>query len=124
MHQQMEPARTPSQGDHSSVERREAGIRSKTLAQQYENLEHALEKSEPYKDILFMDDFLPENKQQRFRFLHELQLPFATETYSFQQGGRAEALWWIWRAPSDPADSQPQQTARITFQLNADILVF
>ena len=124
MHHQMEPARTPASGDHSVEERREASVRSARMAQRYAAVERVLEKSEPYEDVVFLNELLPENKQQRYVFGHELQLPFAVELYSYQQGGNAHTLWWIWRAPPDPADSQPQQTGRITNKLNQSIPVF
>ena len=107
MHDLMEPACNPLDGDSSLLRRIDGQLRSPKLATRYHAVERRLEHTEPYSEVVFLNDLAPTMRQARYIYMQEFSLPYAVEMYSYNSGGNKGTLWWAWRAPPDPADSFP-----------------
>ena len=123
-HSMMEPARTPADGSSSSVQRKEGTIRTAEKASRYSSLEAALQNSEPYDKVIFLGDHAPGDRFKRFTFVHELELPFPFEIYAYHQGGSLGTLWWMWRAPNDPLETDMTASVRRVQEINKAIPMY
>ena len=124
MHHQMEPARLPKTGESDAVVRKEGCVRELALVARYKSLEQALAASEPYQKAFFVNDVAPADRQQHYRYVHEMQLPFAVELYHFHRGGNLGTLWWIWRAPEDPVNTRQDAGMKLIHQVTQDLKMY
>lgn len=124
MHALLEPVRNPLQGTSSAVQRREAQVRDSKTAFRYAALEKRLANEPHYGDPVSLLDFVPKDKQKRYEYIHSVKLPFAVELYHYDHGNFLGKLWWIWRVPEDPIDSDNNKATRIINGIIKSIPVF
>ena len=124
MHDLMEPACNPLDGDSSLLRRIDGQLRSPKLATRYLAAERCLEHTEPYSEVVFLNDLAPTMRQARYIYMQEFSLPFAVEMYSYNSGGNKGTLWWAWRAPPDPADSDNSRTAKMIAATNSNLPIY
>ena len=98
MHNMLEPARCPGEGTSSELRRIESSSRPEKITNRYKTLEQALSSCDDYGDPLFLPDYAPTDRQERYEYVRELRLPFAVEVFRYHQGGNRGTLSWIWRA--------------------------
>ena len=68
----------------------------------YKDLEKALSSMSAYSEPVFVNDFAPINPRLRYKYIHELSLPFTVELYSYAHGNNLGTMWHIWKVPDDP----------------------
>ena len=89
----------------------------------YSAVEKELHRTPPYEDVLFLNDFAPEEKVARWRYRHEFCRPFAAEVCSYSGGDNQCTLYWVWISLPDPADSDTLATTRIIADINKRLKV-
>ena len=99
-------------------------IRTPGIVQRYSALEKVLTTHEPYQEAISLVEFVPGDRRQRYKYIHELELPFAVELYSYHSGDHGGTLWWVWRAPADPADSDNNRSMLLAKELDSHVHVY
>ena len=124
MHPMLDPARSPTDVSSSSVERIEASVRSAKEAATYCKLQEELDSSEPYQKVVFVNDFAPTDRRGRYHYMHGLRMPFAVEVFQYEHGNNLATLSLVWRAPSEPSESNNNETCKIIDWFRSDIPVY
>ena len=76
------------------------------------------------QEAISLVEFVPGDRRQRYKYIHELELPFAVELYSYHSGDHGGTLWWVWRAPADPADSDNNRSMLLAKELDSHVHVY
>lgn len=92
-HSEPMPLRTPDDGRSSNIQTIvEARARPPHLVARYKDLESALLAQKEYGDPVFINDFAPSSPRFRYKYMHELHLPFTVELYSYHHGNNLGTL--------------------------------
>eukprot|EP00117_Sycon_ciliatum_P002691 scpid45083/ scgid7803/ len=124
VHESMEPVRSTESGENSSLVRHSARVRTAEKCQRYGEVEAALSTSEPYSCAIHLNNFLPNDRKERYKFIHGMELPFPYELFSYDPGSNVGCLWWAWKVPVDPADSNSTASLKLVKQCEKDVPSF
>lgn len=123
-HAMMDAGRNLESGSSASVVRKEATVRTAKKAERYKSIEEALVNSRPYAAVVFLNDNMPTDRRRKYNSVHEIELPFPFEVYSCHQGGSLGTLWWVWRAPMDPLETDMNVSHHLMRELSKEIKDF
>ena len=90
-------------------------IRSVSVIQKYRNLEESLVGC---YESLFLNDFTPSDKKERYKYLDQISLPFPTEMVWFTDG--QQKLWFIWRIPTQVSERDMNKSIKIMKNLESE----
>ena len=124
MHNMLEPARNPDSGDSSLLQRIDGKLRSPTQAARYLAVEKQLADADLYSKTVFLNPLAPTARHLRYSFMHEFAMPFAVELYSYSGGGVRGTLWWVWKVPPDPGDSNNSLSTKLIASINANLQLY
>ena len=124
MHSMLEPARCPGDGSSSNLKRIESCARPEAIIRRYKDLEQVLAPQDVYGDPVFVVDYCPTDRRERYVYLQELCFPFAVEVFRYHQGGNRGTLTWIWKAPSEPGQSDNSKSCSLVNKLLEDVPVY
>ena len=96
-------------------------MRADRLAARYASLEDRLAGLELYHEPINLPDFAPADRWLRYQYIHELVLPFPVEKYMYNHGNNVGSFVWVWKVPSDPAESNNQKSTALVNALVANI---
>src|SRR5206468_4051180 len=68
---------------------------------QYQQLQDHLSNMANYTEIN-LDNFLPEDAMQRYRYIKDLQMQFPVTLYRYYHGNYLGILNYIWKVPINP----------------------
>ena len=85
----------------------------------YADLEKELQAQSDYEPVC-VTHIAPVNRQSRFVYLHEIQLPFTVEILSYNQGGNLVTLTWCWKVPTEAADRDADKSMKTVESLKAN----
>ena len=121
VNESMEPVRSTESGEKASLVRHSARVQAAEKCQLYGEVEAALSKSEPYSCAVHLNDFLPNNRRERNKFIHGMEFPFPYELFSYDPVSNVGCLCWAWKVPVDPADSNSTASLKLVKQCKKDV---
>ena len=124
LHESVVAARSVDTAKNSSLVRYAARVRTAEKCRQYAKVESALRELEPYEGPVQLNDMLPSNRDTRYRFMHNLELPFPYEIYSYDPGSNIGCLWWAWKVPVDSEETDSTRSLQLVKQCEKDAPTF
>ncbi len=124
-HHEPTPLRTPVDGNSSNVRCvAEAKVRPPRLIARYKDLESALLAEEMYGEPIFVNDFAPSSPRFRYTYIHEINLPFTVELYSYHHGNNVGTLWYVWKVPAECEQRDVGQSKKVIDHIEKNIPVY
>ena len=109
----MQPARNPL--DNSDIKILIECFRQ-DLKDCYKSLATKIRETNAY-EVVLLDEYLPQNKYERYNFIQNLQLDSTIMLYRYYHGNYLGTLNFIWRIPLDPNERSDNLQAKIIIEI-------
>ncbi|XP_070563443.1 uncharacterized protein [Ptychodera flava] len=97
IHQQPFPQREPADGKSTDLKHIKGKIRDNHTVVQYKKVEVCLLEKAMYEPVS-LNEIMPVDRRLRYRYVHNLVLPFDIELYGYHSGSQYGSLWFVWKS--------------------------
>ncbi len=77
-----------------------------------------------YSDPVCLNDFAPIHPRLRYKYVHELVLPFPVESYAYAHGNNLGTLWYVWIIPQDSSQYDISRSKHLIEKIEHGIEVY